>query len=280
MTKLVFPSWVFYELKETSTFKTHLNYIKCLDKLFDNCELTINIMASGKLDPKKLIKFQKLAEITQRSIDNEVSYMIQEPEYSQVVAPWLPVKCYYRLYYLESIFLYLLNGNEAVFKQGGHSAVRSGLHDALKGISITFKNIDLDSVIPIIDAINYKGTSGANVRNDFHESDECIKSIRKKISQYKEHNFKDRKTAKNYWMTSKGRQERKEFLTKNLITIIDYFYWMRIKANYKDVDFLDFEIISTSETKEYASYYVSAADKYAHALNKAIELLKHERVMN
>lgn len=274
---ITFPSWVFHDLKDTSNFKTHINYIKCLDNLLDNCELAINVKTNGKLDPNKIIKFQKLAGITQKSIDNEVGFIDLELEYSQVVAPWLPVKCYYRLYYLESIFLFLLNGNEAVFKQGGHHAVRSGLHNLLRSEALVFSNKNLNQVGSLFEAMEHKGASGANVRNDYHQSEDCIKSIRKKLSQYKEHNFKDRKTIKNYWMTKKGRQERSDFLNKDSIAIIDYFYWMRIKANYKDVDFLDFEIISSSESKEYIKHYVSASDKYAYALNKAIEALKRER---
>ena len=115
-----FGKWVIAELKDTSTFKTHLNYVKCMDELFIDCTITIDVQTTNQLDAKKIAKFQKLADITQKSIDNEVNSIAQEAEYAHVVAPWLPVKCYYRLYYLESIFLFLLSGNEAVFKQGSY----------------------------------------------------------------------------------------------------------------------------------------------------------------
>jgi hypothetical protein len=241
---LTLSQWAKSSLSTTSTFKTHLNYIKCVDSQFDDCEITINVRTDVRLDNKKISKFESLARITLQGIGNEASLITQQMEYAQVVAPWIPVKCYYRLYYLESILLFLLSGEEAVFKQGGHTSVRRNLQINLKSNAISFGNAELNRVVSIGSATQYKGTAGANVRSGYHQSTDCVKAVRKKLSQYKEHNFKESKTAKNYWKTKKGHQEREEFVSKEAIALADYFYWMRIKANYKDIDFLDFDNIS------------------------------------
>ena len=55
---------------------------------------------------------------------------------------------------------------------------------------------------------------------------------------------------------------------------------MRIKVNYKDVDYLDFDNDITAEDAfVYIKEYAAAQDIYAFALEQAIEVLKQSRGM-
>jgi hypothetical protein len=86
------------------TFKTHLNYIKCMTRLTEGLVINIHISPHTPLETRMLVKFDTLARITTKSIQGEKDACDREKAYAQVASPWIPVKCYYRLYYLESIF--------------------------------------------------------------------------------------------------------------------------------------------------------------------------------
>lgn len=79
-----FGEWLTIDLKDSSTFKTHMNYIQCMNERFSNCEIVINSRTSGALESKKISRFQKLADITQKSVDNESGFIAQEIEYAQI----------------------------------------------------------------------------------------------------------------------------------------------------------------------------------------------------
>lgn len=271
-----FGSWMLAELKETSTFKTHLNYIKCVDLLFANSSIGINITTTGKLANPRMDSFVKLARFTKSSIKNDLSFIDQDNEYAQVVAPWIPVKCYYQLYYLESMFLFLLDGNVSGFSaSGGHSKVREGMKRAIKDGKMRFSTDKLNELYIARDALAFKASSGNNVQKDYYKTDNCIGSVVKKITSYKEKDWKERNKIDNF-RTKVNKDRRNIFLDKEVV-LQDFFYWMRIKANYKDVDFLDFDNINPSDAAHYIRSYVSATDSYARALTTAILQMKKSR---
>ena len=63
--------------------------------------------------------------------------------------------------------------------------------------------------------------------------------------------------------TKKGREEKRQFVSQESLMLTDFFYWYRIKANYRDLDYIDFESgISESEVLEYMRTYYQAFDYY------------------
>ena len=267
---------MFAELKETSTFRTHLNYIRCIDLLFINSSISVNIATSGKLVNSRMDSFVKLAQFTKSSIKNDLSFIDQDSEYAQVVAPWIPVKCYYQLYYLESIFLFLLDGNTSGFSaNGGHSKVREGMKRAIKDGKIRFSTDKLNELYTARDALAFKASSGNNVQKDYYKTDDCIGSVVKKVTSYKEKDWKERSRIDNF-RTKANKDKRNGFLDKEIV-LQDFFYWMRIKANYKDIDFLDFDNINPTDAAHYIRSYISATDSYAKALTTAILQMKKSR---
>lgn len=264
---------------KSSTFKTHLNYVKCIHKSLEDYRISINLRPTKPLSHPKIEKFETLSKITATSIDSELRACIDQPSYCQVVAPWIPVKCYYRLYYLESVFIYLLDSSESVFKHGGHTKVRDSLHQLFERGDLS-GNVTLNRVTNIGGNLAHKLVSGANIRSGYYADPECISSVERKISEYKELSWKDSRGFKNF-KSRLAQQERKDFRSTQSIQLLDFFYWMRIKANYRDVDFLDFDIdISPEDALEYVKHYVWATERYASALSGAITELKVKRGMS
>ncbi len=271
-----FPS----QTDTSEMFRTHWNYIKCINYLLTDLEIEINIGTRSQLDPSRIIKFSRLAELTKVSIQSEIQASGQVSDYASVVAPWIPVKCYYRLYYLEAIFLYLLTGEPSGFQNGGHTKVRKSLIRKIENNEFTLVN-GFDSLLSEISvwefATQFRATSGANIGFDYFLNPDCHKSIRKKIAEYIRIGWMQQERLSSF-RTLRARNLRDSNLHPKKFLIFDYFYWMRIKANYRDIDFLDFENdVRPVDSFEYIKEYVEATEKYANALINASERIKLQR---
>jgi hypothetical protein len=264
------------------TFKTHLNYIKCMSRLTNSIVFNIPSLPTAGLDPRRLTKFENLARITAQSIQGEKDACDKERGYAQVASPWIPVKCYYQLYYLESTFMYLLDGSTVGFNNGGHTRVKRAIVKHLQNGTISLSGefaTELATVVNWAAANSYKTTSGANITESYHSTPDCVGSLRKKISEYIENDWKQSEKIFTY-RTRAARTKKATVLCVREFCLMDYFYWMRIKANYRDVDFLDFDNhVNEEDAYEYSTHYVRATFNYASAISAATEMLKTSRHM-
>ncbi len=256
-----------------ASFKTHLNYIKCVEKLFLSSSMVVVKNGTPIKNNFEILRFKKLYRVTLRSIKKDIELAREDPDFAGIVTPWFPVKCYYALYYLESILIHLVDGSTHGFTKGGHTGVRKKLYSLVSGGSIDFSNQDLNKVyllthIQSTPSIN----SGENTRHNFWQKPQCVESMTKKLLDYKLH---DAKVTKKWNLhTLKGKTEKKQFLVSEKLMITDFFYWYRIKANYRDLDYVDFEGgISSNEVLEYLESYNNAFESYGNCLVKTIKAL-------
>lgn len=262
-----------------SIYRTHLNYIKCIEAQFAALSISTPLKPTASLPTGNIDRFQKLADLTKQSIDNEMSACSIAHEYAQITVTWLPVKCYYRLYYLESILVYLLNSNTTGFTRGGHKGVIKAVSNLINANQLVFSNVEVSTQSTIKMIRTHTIASGANLSSTYYTSPDCVNSVRKKISEYQEHDWKDGRGIKRY-ATAASRASRDNFYATNTLNLTDFFYWMRIKVNYKDLDFLDFPaFIATYEAYNYATHYFKAYEAYAGALEDLIAVLKTMRGM-
>lgn len=261
-------------------FRTHWNYIKCLNAHFTDLQLSINVATTSYLDPSLTQRFERLSQITQMSIQAELDACNQEVAYASVIAPWIPVKCYYRLYYLESIFLYYLCDDHCGFRNGGHTGVRKSLLNKIEAGQVVFANSSsavLSEISVWETAATFTTSSGSNIGTNYYMYPDCHRSIRKKMAEYIKIDWMQKNNLQNFRSAS-ARQKRDTQLKPKKFLIQDYFYWMRIKANYRDVDFLDFEHeVAASDSFEYIKEFVETTEKYATALIAAISAIKISR---
>jgi len=263
-------------------FRTHWNYIKCLNYIFTDLQISVNVSTSSYLDPEIAIRFERLSQITKLSTLSDLASCRQETTYASVVAPWVPVKCYYRLYYLESIFLYFLSNDRRGFRNGGHTGVRKSLLNELEigHISLINSSSSILSEISVWDtASNFNTSSGSNISGCYFMYPDCHKSIRKKMTEYIKIDWMQANRIENF-RKLEARRLRDEKLKPKRFSLLDYFYWMRIKANYRDVDFLDFEQdVSSLDSFEYIKEFVETTEKYASALESTITQIKQARAI-
>ena len=254
-----------------ASFRTHLNYIRCIEKLLSASSFSASKIGTPFKENAEITRFQKLYKVTVKSIKKDIELAKEDSEFAVIVAPWFPVKCYYALYYLESIFVHLMDGTTHGFFKGGHAAIRKRMYSLRDTNAITFSSHELDKVYLLAEIETLPPiTPGRNTRSDFWQHEQCPGSLMKKLMDYK------LITDNKKWDLRKpiDRKEKIEYCGKNRLWLLDFFYWYRIKANYRDLDYIDFENgIAFSEILEYLEIYYKAFNIYRVGLVKQINTL-------
>ena len=119
-----------------ASFRTHLNYIKCSEKLFASSTLSVSRNGTFTKRTVEITRFQKLYKVTLKSIKKDIELAREDSAFAVIAAPWFPVKCYYVLYYLESILTHLLDGSTQGFGKGGHAGIRKKIYSIMTGKSV------------------------------------------------------------------------------------------------------------------------------------------------
>ena len=218
-------------------------------------------------------RFIRLYKLTVKSIEKDYELAQADPAVAVILAPWFPVKCYYALYYLESILLHLTDGGMHGYGKGGHSQVRKMLKNHVRSGAIVFSSVEINNVY-VLQQIQSLPTvvSGGTTTLSYWTSGQCVYSIAKKLFEYKLHNAK----STNGWnlRTSIDRTRRDQYLRRECLMLLDFFYWYRIKANYRDLDYIDFENgISDEEIFEYLESYFEAFKAYSNLLGAEVNRL-------
>lgn len=251
----------------TPAFLTHLNYIKRMKSLFNGCTLTV-CFRGGARPTSEMNRFWKLYKLTLKSIEKDIELAQEDSVFAVIAAPWFPVKCYYALYYLESILMYLIDGDPVGFRNGGHTGIRKKFYTLINTDAIAFSDTGLNHVYSLTQIRDLPAIApGRNTSESYWQKQECTDSIAKKLMEYKLHD------AGRKWnlRTKKGQGEKKQFIDTGSLMLTDLFYWYRIKANYRDLDYIDFENgISEHEVLKYMRVYYDAFESYRLLLSGEI----------
>lgn len=257
-------------------FTTHYNYAKCMVGMMHGLRITVPIDSRVGIDSKEVKRFLILARLTKRSIAGEVKSCNSEEDYAQIVAPWIAVKCYYRIYYLESVLIHLSSGTQEVFKNGGHKYVRKIIRSYCKSGYIKSHLKHAEVVVKASPALDHRIPAGANLSTDYYLSEDCVKSIRHKIAEYGLTHWKKNQSHKNY-RSNVAKTDLSAYLQRSELTLFDYFYQMRLKSNYRDTDFLNFDVISSKDGVEFICLLQAATEKYCRGLDVAISTAMNTR---
>src|SRR3989338_9332486 len=136
-----------YPLQFTkASFRTHLNYIKCVEKLFSICSMSATKNGTFIKSNAEISRFKKLYEVTLKSIRKDIELAQEDSDFAVIIAPWFPVKCYYALYYLETILINLVDGSMHGFGKGGHTGVRKRMYSLVSSGNVIFSQQELNTV--------------------------------------------------------------------------------------------------------------------------------------
>lgn len=237
-------------------FETHLKYVSLIEELSRGLKISTTLTPKLKAsDTDKLKEKIQLVKLTKTSIDQEYKIVQFDKDYSSASVLWLPIKSYYLLYHLLCITDCLLTGKTSSLSAGHHDCVNT-FNALLKNSDIQFNKSLLNSIFDE-SILSFTTKSGEHLRHDAQD-DRVYSLIMKKVANGKIENYKivqglsGRRTKDKIRITN---------FSKNMqVSIFDFFHLMRLRMNYRNLNFVD--NIPSSDTKVYFEKYYASADNF------------------
>ena len=233
-------------------FHTHLNYVQFLER--ESSDLTLSfgneLTKSICSEDVRLKKKIKIINVTLANIQSEHKSVVEEPEYSEVCCAWIPVKSYYLIFHTLLVLEYLLQCDGEVLISG-HDESRRKLRAFLADRTLNFNKPIFNEICSSEEAMSWSVSVGANLRTTNADPDEYKRLILRKLFDYKKEEIKRNSKIKR--LTRKA-LESSGFFKANM-TLFDFFYFYRIKVNYRDLEFMQ-EGLSHEQYKDFYMSYV------------------------
>lgn len=253
------PIWIPVNTKPIlyADFITHLNYLDCMCYYSRNLCLTSNKAINGIIpESRYVMKKVKLIELTLDNIREEYKKIQQFPDYSEICISWIPVKSYYLFFNLLLLLEYLIEANEMVFSDE-HKKIKDRFSNYLRKSELIFNQVDLNKCYNVKTILSWVIPSGNNIRRSVPNYPLLFKQTIKKLLDYKKEDYKRIRNIKSL----RG-NNLINFLNSSLINACEFFYWYRIKANYRDMEFIDSGVPVNEFYDFYKNYYELTTNFY------------------
>jgi len=257
---------------ENADFITHQNYLKFMVSETNNLQLKINRKLTEKISTtEKLDKKLRLFNLTWENLKAEFEIIKIYPEYASVCLSWLPVKTYYLIFNLSLILFYLKDSNIEAFNYT-HSHIHEQLKNQLKSNDLEFSNPVFNQVVSFRETVSWPKYKNENIKQfDNTEPTKLKHLIIRKLFHYSKDDFKRIKKIKRMTV-----EDTKIFNDKTM-NLAEFFYWYRIKANYRDMEFIQREL-GDQFLVEYYNNYLKLTLNYIQCLKKTINNLSVTRL--
>jgi len=239
-----------YKRKNPPDFITHLNYVYCFNELSKNLKLDCRVDIKNKIkESKYLIKKIHLIELLRKNLQEEHKLILGTTSFAEICVPWITVKSYYLIFNLLLVLEYLITSDEHSFSSS-HEGILKKLKMRIKNTNLVFNKSELNKNYKGRSVLNWKAKPHANIKIINPNNRERFFQIIKILMRYRAEEFKRKKDIKTL-----NCKEGKDFLDKSSINICEFFYWYRIKSNYRDLEFLDKKIDDDQFLDFYQNYF-------------------------
>lgn len=229
-------------------FKTHSNYVRYLSGATENIEFFFtNTLNKTFTEDKELTKKVKLTDITLDNLYEEMNTINKLHEYAIVCSSWVSVKSYYVIFNLLIILNYLVCCDRKALMRPTHLSVNQKFKTNLTDGVYTFSNPIFNSIYCTKEVHRFRFQSGINLKN---EDKSRHLQIVKKLYEYTKDDYK---RQLNLMSLRGGKKATFEKNTK--ICLFEFFYWYRIKANYRDLEYLEADVKVEDFYNYYSNYY-------------------------
>jgi hypothetical protein len=236
-----------YKRLNPPDFTTHFNYVQFLS------ELSKNIKLESTREITKPINKVRLLKLTIQNLEYEKYAISKEPEYAKVCISWIPVKSYYLIFNMMLLLKYLTSGEEKSL-DNAHGYLLNDFTSCLSNGELVFSEKKFNQVLSCKNAHDWKSTVLSNNLRVNYDVDTIHLQLIKILGRYKEDEYKRRNNIPNI-KKKYDKNKIMEFRQKNSISLFEFFYWYRIKANYRDLDFLDQQVEDEKFAKYFMNYY-------------------------
>ena len=239
-------------------FRTHSNYVAFIADLSKNIKLITNRNCRNKIQQinKNLDKKIRLIILTQNALKEEHEIILQTPEYAVAASSWVAVKSYYLIFDLLLIVKYLLKCDNNAFNTT-HSEIQNFIKKSIQAKDFFFNIEEANKIWNIKQCLDWNAPSGENLKIVNIDCQKRYTQILKKLAKYKVEEFKRHNNIKR--LSSRWQEK----VYKLDINICEFFYLYRIKANYRDMEFLAKDVAE----KEFAIFYVNYFNLTSHFYN-------------
>jgi len=235
-------------------FTTHNNYLLFLNDLSKDIMITSKMSIKNRVkDSRHLGKKIYLLQLTLEGLKAEFEVVNKNPEYALVCVSWISVKSYYVIFNLLLIVKFLFTGEEQAFFSG-HKRIFDEFKGYIGRQDIVFSKDEFNQLYLCKDILEWKASVAANIRQRNFNPDERFRQILKKLTKYALDEFKRVEKIKNF-RSRISKIRRSRFIANTQVNALEFFYWYRIKANYRDLEFLDKGVDEESFKNFYKNYY-------------------------
>lgn len=251
-------SWV----KVTSTidhadFITHANYLDFLKRTSENIKLVIHSDINKRIkEDKKLSQKVFLINLTVDNLREEFKNTSKYQEYAVVCVSWIPVKSYYVIFNLLIILEYLITGHSS-YLSITHNGALNFLKKLISDGSLKFEPQEFNNVHSVREIEGWKIPRYENIKKINADPRIRYKQVIKKLSGYQKEEYKRRNKINR--LVGKELQKFKKASSTNLC---EFFYWYRIKANYRDMEFIDKGVPAREFKEFYENYFYLTLNFY------------------
>ena len=256
---------------DTPELSTHIRY---LEYVHDGTR-SITLQYKNRVDKNNVITRKqfasrvKLATLTYQSLQEEMEKVGQTHEYARVCSAWVAIKSYYLLFYLETMIMALIEAKPENLKVS-HIKLRSFIRNQLKSGALVSDFIGINTICEHSVYADFKLSSGSNLRMNLSEDDRR-KLLMKKLTNYAKEEYKRSRNLKQL------RSDHKDIFMKQDISLMDFFYWYRIKSNYRDLEFIAGEEASEDDLFYFYEKFNMSALGVANAYMDLINFLYTKR---
>ncbi|MEI6498462.1 MAG: hypothetical protein WCO23_00680 [bacterium] len=253
-------------------FITHLHYLGCVKELSDGISISTNIQSAGQFAESSIVRKKvKLIELTYKNLVEEKRNIDQVHDYSMICVSWVPVKSYYLMFNLLLLLEYLIFENDD-WLTAQHRDLCNKFRDQLKNRQISFSEHKMNMCYTAIEIESWTIPRSDNLRSTPASQDVRVKQIIKKLYEYKKEDFKRANKLKRL-----SGKKLKDFKNSCTLCLFDFFYWYRIKANYRDMEFVDSGVPIEQFYSFYSNYYLLTMNCY-QAFKQLINQLSQEKL--
>ena len=230
---------------ENADFLTHLNYVEYLSTLSEGLKLSCERDIKTQMTKcSKISKKIKLIDLTMRSIEMERDIIKDDDEYASVCVSWMPVKSYYAIYNMMLLLIFMMSKNENDLSRG-HMPTINFIKSQLKTGELVFSKSEFNKVFEGVAIDSWRIPKWENLKI---KSDYRIEQVIRKLFDYAKQQYKTQRRIKRL-----SKKDGRDFMVNTNISLFEFFYWYRIKANYRDLEFIGKGI----SNKQFKNFYMS-----------------------
>jgi len=260
---------------ETPQLSTHLNYLNYLWRNTRQLTATYSNRVERNPNITRVVFSERLnlARLTYRSLQEEMEQVNAAHDYARVCSAWVAIKGYYLLFYLETVLYSLVAADPAQLKVS-HDMTRKFVRDICKSSALNTSFASLTDVVTHADCVSTGVTAGANLRGQLDDQSRH-KQLMKKLKEYAKEEFKRRKSIERLAGAAAQAFNQQE------LCLMDFFYWYRIKSNYRDLEFIAGESSSTPDLFDFYRMYnetaIGVAGAYIEVINDLFQRRSGEK---